>query len=85
MQSGAICEALGLPINTDDEKVIYAYIEGIDNEPIGDIDPLYAKEMNSCDFVSAINRDIDTILKYHKVKHKKLSSKQRENDFQQTR
>ena len=79
----AICEALGLPVNTDDETVIYAYIESIDNEPIGKIDPLYSKEMDNCTFVSAINRDIDTFIKYHKVKNKKPSSKQRENDFQQ--
>ena len=79
----AICKALDLPVNTDDDTVIYAYIECIDNDPRGDIDPFYAREMNSCTFGSEINRDIDTFIKHHKLKHKKLLSKQIEDDFQQ--
>ena len=79
-----ICKALNIPLNADDETIISAYIEYIDNEPVGQVDAFFAKEMNMCSFESSINKSIDETIKFNKSKLKRHKFKSVVNEDELT-
>lgn len=69
-----ICKPLGIPVDEKEDKIIEAYIEDIDNEPVGYIDPKYAIDQSHCSFSRDINKSIDETIK-QRSKHVKKQSK----------